>query len=387
MIYGDWMTKIQLFIVSLIALAGLSNMVIGSSAAFASSLPEGGLASMPQGFIGSANVSVIGETLAPVIEQSLQFKELSGGEAYHVDPTRSFGYTWGVGIPSTERIILYSADNLSYIVAEVYVSNYTIQDIYFVDGTKIQERFQTASANYGGYYAEYCSSSLLGICLGESALSEVYGNIQIPSTISRPSSGCKGVACAAFGEWTGVSINSGGTNLTQGGISWAGFNVTPPSNNNNGFSLFVERLPGAATFFTPPSGWTVQGNTINMTSEPFANCANGGDLWYEVWKLGTSSTTQSIGCDSPSGNYYGWYIFEAPAGCSGTGCYSGYYQIPQVSSMGFTGNICNSATCRNINSNSDPIQGYYIQHNSQDTSTGTIASGGNSWTESWLSSS
>ncbi|MCL5106426.1 MAG: hypothetical protein M1331_03470, partial [Candidatus Marsarchaeota archaeon] len=70
-----------------------------------------------------------------------------------------------------------------------------------------------------------------------------------------------------------------------------------------------------------------------------------------------------------------------------SGCYNGFYQIPEVSSMNFTGNICNNTgVCRNINSNSDPIQDYYIQHNSQDTSTAPIASGGNAWIEKWLSS-
>lgn len=369
-------------VIALVLLGGVSGYAIASNYNSISSYK------VPVGFPGVSNIISFGNAVAPVVMESQQFQKVANGVVYHTDQYSSFGYTWGPGINSTERIIFFSPDNSSYIVSDIYVSNKTIQDIYFINRTKVHVSFPGASSNYGGYYSEYCSGTFFGTCTGESTLSEVYGNIQIPGTISKPSTGCSTSACAVFGSWTGVSVDGSGANLTQGGISWFGFNVTPPSNNRNGFSLFVQRLPNSPTFITPPSGWILSGNTVNMTTEPMANCANTGDDWYQFWKLGGSSTSQAIGCDSPTNIYYGWYIFESPAGCSGSGCYSGLYQIPEVSSMSFTGNICNNVgTCRNINSNSDPIQGYYIQHNSQDTSTGTISSGGNSWTESWLSSS
>lgn len=54
--------------------------------------------------------------------------------------------------------------------------------------------------------------------------------------------------------------------------------------------------------------------------------------------------------------------------------------------IGFTGNICDPSTCKNININSNPIQAYYIYQTTQDTNTGTIPASGNSWTEGWVSS-
>ena len=383
----------------LLAVAVSSNLVFGGS------LPNSnlrGLAATPQGFIGAAKVNAIGEALIPMIQGTSQFEQLSKGTTYKVT-SQSFGYSWGPK-GTHERVILFSPDNTSYIVAEVAlpeqlsnvsdnfstalstdISKSQIQNMYLVMNNHIS--FGTSSGAYGGYGANF---GLFG-----STLSEAYGNIQVPSKISKPSTGCSDNACAVFGEWTGVSIGSGGANLTQGGVAWFGFNVTPPSNSVKGWSLFVERIPssgsGTAVLFKPPSGFVPQGNTIAMKTEPIANCLNGGDQWWQYWTIGSTGTSQEIGCD-PNNLAQGWFIFESPGPCSGRGCFDssqfGYvYQIPEFSSVSFTGNICNNVgTCSNINSDTNGV--YYIQHNSQDTSTSSISGGSSgSWTESWLSSS
>ncbi len=117
---------------------------------------------------------------------------------------------------------------------------------------------------------------------------------------------------------------------------------------------------------------------------------------YGWWRYNGYTQVQSIKCLKPNSMNFGWYIFESPL--NNSYCTSGYHaggnyycQIPKFSygtgGLSYnTATICNNpgGGCRDINSNGDPINGYYIQHNAQDTSTSSISS--NSWTEYWSSS-
>ncbi len=362
---------------------------------------------LPAGMPTPTNLTKMGDTLVPFIMQTARFKKLSNGAQYHVNPYSSFGYTWGPGIKSTESITLFSPDNSSYIVTDIYVSNNTgtsnaaiysgslvsnktIKDMYFVNATKINVSASIVhSDNWGGYQEQYCSGSFFGVCTGTSSIGKVYGNIQIPSTIAAPSGATS--SCCLLGEWTGVASSANGTlNLTQGGI-FVKFDNLGYWNWSTPWAFFTEYFPTQthAIIYQPPSWFTGSGQTVNMTTEPLANCPNGTNNWYEIWSSGGSSTSKGIGCRSTSSITWAESELESPGGCSGrNGNYNGFCQLPQFSNVGFTGNICPaiSGTCRNINSNYDPIIGQYIQHNSQDTSTSSISSGGNSWTESWLSS-
>jgi len=351
---------------------GNTTMVINSSVHF----------NKPLNYLDTANLTSMGESLAPSIMQTARFKQLANGVAYNIDKYRSFGYTWGANIPSTERIVLFAPNNASHIVVDIYVSNDTIQDMYYVPKSNVS--YTINSNNWGGYGAQYYSSNIV---------SQAYGNVVVPSTISAPSGATH--ACCEFAEWTGVTFAEGSGNFVQGGIAYAGFNQVISNANSNGFALFVESPPSAATYISAPSWMNgVKGQTITLYTNSNGNCATGGLIWLQEWKDGSSSTSQSMGC-SGGNDYYGWYIFESPNGCTGSGCFNftsggqkySLFQLPDFSSVGFTGNICGAAfTCRNINSNSDPIYQLDIYHNSQDTSTSTISSGGNSWTESWVSS-
>jgi hypothetical protein len=346
---------------------------------------------LPAGMPTPATITNMGSSLAPIIMQSSQFKALAKGIPYHINQYSSFGYTWGPNFSSTERIIFFSLDNNSYIVTDIYTSNDIVQDIYFVNATKLNIYASSANSdNWGGYQAQYCSGTFLGICTWISSVGKTYGNIQIPSSMSAPSGASS--SCCAVAEWTGVASNENGTkNLTQGGII-AKFDNLKYWNWSTPWAFFTEYFPTQNTIHVikPPSWFTGLGQTVNMTIEPLANCPNGTNDWYEVWSSGGSSTSQGIGCRSTSSMIWSEYELESPGSCSGTGGnYNGYCQLPQFSSVEFTGNICpaTSGTCRNINSNSNPIFSQYIEHNNQDTSTSSISSGGNSWTEGWLSSS
>ncbi len=345
---------------------------------------------LPAGMPTPATIINIGSSLAPRVMQLSQFKTLAKGVAYHINSYASFGYTWGPNVTSIERIIFFSPDNNSYIVTDIYTSNDVVQDIYFINATKLGISASVYSDNWGGYQAQYCSGTFLGICTGVSSVGKAYGNIQISSSISAPSGATS--SCCLIGEWTGVASSENGTkNLTQGGI-FVKFDNLGYWSWGTPWAFFTEYFPTQTTahVIQPPSWFTGLGQTVSMTTEPLANCPNGTDNWYEVWSSGGSSTSQGIGCRSTSSITWSEYELESPAGCSGRGGnYNGFCQLPQFSSVGFTGNICpaTSGTCRNINSNSNPILSQYIQHNNQDTSTSSISSGGNSWTESWLSSS
>lgn len=377
-----------------------------------------GLGHMPAGFLGVSRLIEIGNGVVPKIMQTTQFNTLAKGIAYHTNQY-SFGYEWGPNI-STEIIMLYSPNNSTTI--QTYVDTYTgkIESMSITNasdpfanssmkmggtfgfgsfqGSNISRNtanqgFTTAnsSSNFGGYSSQYCTNSLLGYCYGgASILSQVYGNIQIPGTLTKPNGAT--ASCCQIAEWTGLSSGILGQ-LIQGGVAWSGFNMPKFKYAlSNGFVLFTQYTGiSNITFITPPSWMNgIQGQTIKMSTAPSANCVGGGDLWYETWQVGSYGISIPIAgsCSSPLPNY-GWYIFEAPTFCNNLGGnYGGACQLPSFSTVAFTGNICNSTgSCRNINSNGDPIPyQYYIQHYSIDTATSSIPSGGNSWSESWLSS-
>ncbi len=347
--------------------------------------------------------------MVPLIEGSAQFKELADGLQYHVDPYSSFGYTWGATSSPIETVVLYSLGGNSAIVANVYHDNNSIQSLYFENNLKSGFNMTNgkASANYGGYSAQYCTYEIFGVCTSTTNVVEAYGNVQVPNTISTSLGASKDGACCAFAEWTGVANNTNSNPtafLTQGGILWAGGYLTPPSvANSYNMSLFVESLgPGGSfTPLSPPSWITGPGQTITMTTTITGNAQCGtngpaGDQWSEEWTVGSNYKTQYIACREVGSMTYGWYIFESPA--NNSQCTSGYYdsgsylcQIPKFSQSGsaisFTGNICDpSGPCENININSNPIQAYYVDQSTQNTNTGTIAASGNAWTEGWISS-
>lgn len=180
-----------------------------------------------------------------------------------------------------------------------------------------------------------------------------------------------------------------------------GGHQTPPSTANSyNVSLVFEAIGasggGIEYGVSPPSWITGPGQTITMSTLITGNCLPYGDQWSEEWSIGSNYKTQYIACRTVGTLKYGWYIFESPQ--DNTDCTAGYYykpkylcQIPKFSQNGnavdFTGNICDvTATCENININSNPIQAYYIDQSTQNTNTGTIAASGNSWTEGWVSS-
>jgi hypothetical protein len=364
-----------------------NNVVVNNSINFSKGIPVG--------FPGDSFVRSFGYSVANTVIQSSRFKVLAAGNTYNIKPYSSFGYTWGKNITPTERIIFYSQNNLSYITAEVNVNTRKIVNISYTNTTNVHIYLTSSLVNQGGYSSKYCSSSFF-TCLSTAPVYGAYGNVQVPSTISKPSGAT--AACCTFAQWTGVT-NTTNTMLVQGGTLWSGFNLTAsPKANSKGFVLFVEYVPSPTnggsgpTFISPPSWMNgVQGQTINMTTKTTSNCVPSGggtgDQWSEIWTIGSSSTMQGIQCVGTSTENYGWYVLESPQGCSGNsnGCYYGYYQLPDFSTVTYTSYICDNSNCAGIGTNYNPTSGYYIQHNSQDTSTSSI-SGGTTWTESWLSS-
>jgi len=355
----------------------------------------------PSGFPGGNAVLSTGNSMVQGIETSAQFENLANGLTYHVDQEKSFGYSWGANIASTERILFYSPNGSGQIEADVYVVNDTIQHLYYANLTGFQEVTFGSSPNWSGYQAQYCGGTVLGVCTGYSKLSEAYGNIQVPNHLDDPAPSGDTGGCCAFAEWTGVANSSGGGSyLTQGGIAWAGDHWSVPDANSNGYSLFTEEVtssscgsPCAPSYLSPPSWMSgVSGQDITMETGVNANCGSNGDGWYQFWTLGSDNTSQSIACLATLSMNYGAYIFEAPASiCGSSGTYNSggfhFCQIPEFNDSGsaltYTGNICNhGGTCRGINTNTDAVTGYYIYQGTQDTTTSSI-SGGTSWTETW----
>ncbi len=356
---------------------------------------------LPYGAPSPTALSSSGNQLALLVEQSPQFKNLAGGKPFSIDPYSSFGYTWGPGIVPTVRIIFFSPDRVSYVVAEVANSTRSIQQIYLVNDTSPKMVF-AQSANWGGYSAQDCAGSTFGWCWSAWALYKAYGNIQFPNSLTLPH-GANPNACCSFAEWTGTGQNSQGSNMVQGGAAWAGMDIpTLPAANANGYSLWTEDIYDSRppVFFTPP-GWMngVAGQTITETTVDYTVCSFNPikDQWAQSWTLGGSSTLQYIACLPHNSQTWAYYILEAPAlpACS-PGGYTGYIcQIPHFSSnncnncVSFTGIICDQngpGTCINLNTNANPLTNWYIQQNAQDTTTSNIAPNGNQWFETWINS-
>jgi hypothetical protein len=102
----------------------------------------------------------MGNALVSKIESSQQFKNLAKNDSYYVEPDSSFGYTWGVSISSTIRVILYSSDQRSYIISDVFQDNGTILDTYLVNSSRVGDFLTSGNEGYGGYSAQYCGRAI-----------------------------------------------------------------------------------------------------------------------------------------------------------------------------------------------------------------------------------
>jgi hypothetical protein len=374
------------------------------------SLPPG---VFPQGYPGTKNIVSWGEVVVPIITASDQFKAISHGLTYHTDPYSSFGYSWGPSSGPTETVVLYSTISGVYIVAEIDPVTQVIGTMYFENDSKTGYIMDNGnpSANWGGYWSEYCNNVFFG-CYGVDYLSGAYARAYIAQTTSPTG---QTLACCALSEWSGVSTSPDGSGLTQGGVLWAGYNLPPPAGaNGNGWILFTEILPAGPTYFTPPS-WlplpTPGDYTLTMETLISGTCSNPpgggtGDLWVQLWWYNGNALTQTLGCENNPWYHYGDFILESPVTKgAGSACSNGGYPVtggyacqlphfyvfsnPQNDAfVDFFASICahSNGNCRNINSNYDPLQAEYIVHRSTDTSTGPIPGNGGSWQESWLSS-
>jgi hypothetical protein len=181
--------------------------------------------------------------------------------------------------------------------------------------------------------------------------------------------------------------------MVQGGYAWAGFQLSalPDANSTSkGYAFWVENIYAsqAPNYIYPPSGFNgVAGKTITLTTQEYALCSTSPIKWEweEIWQLSSAKMSQDIGCIPNQIYYWGYYILESPALTQCANGYDGLCQLPDFGSVSFTGNICyNSSNCIYINLSSNPgLLGYYIVHNTQDTTTGGISTNGNQWTETW----
>lgn len=86
---------------------------------------------IPTGYPGNQQISSLGTSLIPMIENASQFKSLANGVPYHISPYSSFGYSWGPNTTSIETIILYPPNMSGEIEVDVFATNSTIQHMYF----------------------------------------------------------------------------------------------------------------------------------------------------------------------------------------------------------------------------------------------------------------
>lgn len=88
-------------------------------------------ASLPAGYPGNQEVSTLGNSLVPMIENNSQFRSLADGIPYHISPYSSFGFSRGPDTPSIVTIVFFSPNLSGQIEVDVLTSNHTIQHMYF----------------------------------------------------------------------------------------------------------------------------------------------------------------------------------------------------------------------------------------------------------------
>lgn len=96
--------------------------------------------SLPLGYPGNQQITSLGSSLVPIIENTSQFQSLARGIPYHVNPYSSFGYSWGPNTSSIETIIFYSPNSSGEIEADVFATNSSIQHMYFDNVTLLGYR-------------------------------------------------------------------------------------------------------------------------------------------------------------------------------------------------------------------------------------------------------
>jgi hypothetical protein len=335
-----------------------------------------------------ANLVTRGNAFVTLVEQSAQFKSLAHGVSFYVDPYSSYGFSSGpVAQDDYVMITLFSSNREAIISANVNNVTGAITYMSFSNLTSIVPK-DASSYNWSGYAAPDCESSLFGWCYNFNPVSEAYGNVQAPSSLTAPKTE---QACCAVSEWTGIGNTASGTGMSQGGFEWQGFQLPSLPNSINGWALFVEDLyDNTPQIPLLPPLWMngVAGQTITLKTQALTVCGISPleNEWWEIWQMGSSSVQHQIACVPNTYAYYwGYYILESPFGgpCAAAG-WNEYCQLPDFSpTLTFTGNIC-SGSCEYINSNNNAgLAGSYIVHNTQDTTTGGIPANGNQWSESW----
>jgi hypothetical protein len=85
---------------------------------------------VPPGFPGAAYVEALGYYFVPMIENSTQFRALSHGVQFHIEPYSSFGYDVNGNDNTSETVLLFSPGNSTYILTEVSVQSGNITAMY-----------------------------------------------------------------------------------------------------------------------------------------------------------------------------------------------------------------------------------------------------------------
>jgi len=101
---------------------------------------------LPPGYPGDAQISSLGSSLIPMIENTSQFQSLANGLQYHIQPYSSFGYDWGPNIAPIETVIFYSPNMSGQIEVDVFAGNGAIQHMYFDNSTLLGYRAGSAMA-------------------------------------------------------------------------------------------------------------------------------------------------------------------------------------------------------------------------------------------------
>jgi hypothetical protein len=102
--------------------------------------------SLPPGYPGDGQISSLGSSLVPMIENTSEFQSLAHGIHYHIQPYSSFGFDWGPNIASVETIIFYSPNLSGQIEVDVFAGNGTIHHMYFDNTTLLGFRSGSAMA-------------------------------------------------------------------------------------------------------------------------------------------------------------------------------------------------------------------------------------------------
>jgi hypothetical protein len=309
------------------------------------------------------------------------------------------GYGYGTDNGVVDEVTLsFQTTNTTSILAQYYLNGTVLPIKEPAHGEESYGGTSLSLANWAGYQVHNCNYDLFGYCgvsgSGYGPYDANYISFTNPSSFSNGPSNEQTVSSWQFAIWTGGGNGeaTNGTNPTwflQGGEAFWGNNqatYSPCSTSYDACFFVQDGVTGTPSYFTPSV--SPYGTSMTINYEANANCLNGDDMYETYITYSTYTAHQDIGCIPHSQNTYSYMIMEAPTSshCSHL---ASLCQIPEFSSVSFTGALTIGSSSKSLDANADytyQISMEQVTPTTNISTSGLTDNGGSTdstWTCTW----